>query len=280
MGTEDVSAAIRGLMEDAVGTLMDQFMPKQALPRDWDLQGLAEALARDFDTRVDPKAWLAAEPQLEEQVLRERLLKAVGDTYEAKVTRIGAPTACATSSRRVMLEKLDQHWREHLAAMDYLRQGIHLRGYAQKDYRFEFKREAFDLFAAMLERIKFETASTIADSRCAPRGNSTARKSERRERLMRALQAQHAEARLAPRRRRLTQRPRHRSRAGPCAPLPAALGARSAPPPPPASEPRAPSCATSARSGATSRAPAARGRSTSTATACSRASSSRAAALP
>jgi len=71
---------------------------------------------------------------------------------------------------------LDQHWREHLAAMDYLRQGIHLRGYAQKDYRFEFKREAFELFSAMLDRIKFETSSLMARSKCAPRRKSTARR--------------------------------------------------------------------------------------------------------
>jgi preprotein translocase subunit SecA len=193
MGTEDVSDAIRGLMEDAVGTLMDQFMPKQALPTDWDLPGLAEALARDFDTRVDPKAWLAAEPELEEQTLRERIVKAVNDAYSAKVTRVGAPQMRYVE-RRVMLEKLDHHWREHLAAMDYLRQGIHLRGYAQKDPKFEFKREAFDLFAAMLERIKFETASTIATAEVLTQADLDREEEQRRERLMRALQAQHAEA--------------------------------------------------------------------------------------
>jgi preprotein translocase subunit SecA len=193
MGTEDVSDAIRGLMEEAVGTLMDQFMPKQALPADWDLQGLAEALARDFDTRVDPKAWLAAEPDLEEQALRERIVKAVNDAYGAKVTRIGAPQMRYVE-RRVMLEKLDHHWREHLAAMDYLRQSIHLRGYAQKDPKFEFKREAFDLFAAMLERIKFETASTIATAEVLTQADLDREEAQRRQRLMRALQAQHAEA--------------------------------------------------------------------------------------
>jgi preprotein translocase subunit SecA len=193
MGTEDVSDAIRGLMEDAVGTLMDQFMPKQALPTDWDLPGLAEALARDFDTRVDPKAWLAAEPELEEQTLRERIVKAVNDAYSAKVTRVGAPQMRYVE-RRVMLEKLDHHWREHLAAMDYLRQGIHLRGYAQKDPKFEFKREAFDLFAAMLERIKFETASLMATLEVRTQEEIEREEEERRQRLMRALQAQHAEA--------------------------------------------------------------------------------------
>ena len=75
----------------------------------------------------------------------------------------------------VMLQTLDQHWREHLAAMDYLRQGIHLRGYAQKDYRFEYKREAFELFAAMLDRVKFETVSLLAQDRSAHPGGDRPR---------------------------------------------------------------------------------------------------------
>jgi len=96
--------------------------------------------------------------------------------------------------KQVMLQKLDQHWREHLAGMDYLRQGIHLRGYAQKDYRFEFKREAFEMFAAMLERIKYETAALLATVEVRTQEEIEREEEERRRRLMRALQAQHAEA--------------------------------------------------------------------------------------
>ena len=93
-----------------------------------------------------------------------------------------------------MLRMLDQHWRDHLAAMDYLRQGIHLRGYAQKDYRFEYKREAFELFAAMLDRVKFETVSMLAKIEVRTQEEVDREEEERRQRLMRALQAQHAEA--------------------------------------------------------------------------------------
>jgi preprotein translocase subunit SecA len=193
MGTEDLSGAIHGLLDDAVGTLMDQYMPKQAVPADWDFAALSEALQKDFATKVDPKAWLAAEPELEEQALRERILKAVNDTYDAKVARTGAPIMRHVE-KQVMLQKLDHHWREHLAAMDYLRQGIHLRGYAQKDYRFEFKREAFELFAAMLDRIKYETASLMANVEVRTQEDVEREEEERRQRLMRALQAQHAEA--------------------------------------------------------------------------------------
>ncbi|HEY6452633.1 MAG TPA: SEC-C metal-binding domain-containing protein, partial [Steroidobacteraceae bacterium] len=92
---------------------------------------------------------------------------------------------------------LDQHWRDHLAAMDYLRQGIHLRGYAQKDYRFEYKREAFELFSAMLGRVKFDTVSTLTKIEVRTQEQIDREEAERRARLMRALEAQHAEAQSA-----------------------------------------------------------------------------------
>jgi len=193
MGTEDLSGAIRGLMEDSVGSLLDLHLPRHAASSDWDLQGLAEAVLRDFNVRVDPQSWLSAEPELEEQALRERVLRAVNEAYDAKVARIGAPIMRHVE-KDVMLRMLDQHWREHLAAMDYLRQGIHLRGYAQKDYRFEFKREAFELFSAMLDRIKFETSSLMAKIEVRTQEEIDREEEERRRRLMRALQAQHAEA--------------------------------------------------------------------------------------
>ncbi|HUO18260.1 MAG TPA: preprotein translocase subunit SecA [Steroidobacteraceae bacterium] len=192
MGTEDLSGPIRGLMEDSVSGLLDTHLPKHAAAAEWDLKGLAEAVQRDFNTRVDPEAWLKAEPELEEQTLRERVVNAVSEAYAAKVARVGAETM-RLAEKEVMLKLLDQHWREHLAAMDYLRQGIHLRGYAQKDYRFEFKREAFELFAAMLERVKFETSSTMARLEIRTPEELQREEEERYARLMRALQAQHAE---------------------------------------------------------------------------------------
>src|SRR5262249_46482996 len=90
MGTEDLSAAIRGLMEDSVSGLLDQHMPRNAAPTDWDLKGLTAALLRDFNTKVEPEAWLAQQPELEEQALRERVLRAVSDSYDAKAARVGA----------------------------------------------------------------------------------------------------------------------------------------------------------------------------------------------
>ena len=193
MATEDVSAAIRGILAEAIGTLIDQFLPHHAMSSDWDLEGLAQAIQRDFGVVVDPKAWLAAEPELEEAGLRERLARTVDDAYNAKAERLDVELM-RHIEKDVMLRTLDMHWRDHLAAMDYLRQGIHLRGYAQQDYRTEYKREAFGMFSAMLDQVKFETVSTLMKIEVRTQEEVDREEEERRARLMRALQAQHAEA--------------------------------------------------------------------------------------
>jgi preprotein translocase subunit SecA len=192
LGAEDLSDAVTGMYEEAVRGLMDAHLPAGSAPQDWDLTALNGALQRDFNITVDTAAWLAAEPQLEESVIRTRVVQTVLDSYQQKVTRIGAPIMRHVE-RDVVLRQLDQHWRDHLAAMDYLRQGIHLRGYAQKDYRYEYKREAFELFTAMLGRVKYDTASTMSKIEVRTQEEIDREEVERRERLMRALQAQHAE---------------------------------------------------------------------------------------
>ena len=192
MGTADVSAAIRGILEEAIGVLVDQYLPKHAMPSDWDLEGLSKALESDFNVRVDVKAWLEQEPELEEPALRARLAREVEQAYDAKVARIDA-VLMRHIEKDVMLRTLDAHWRDHLAAMDYLRQGIHLRGYAQQDYRTEYKREAFQMFTAMLDRVKFETVTRLMQIEVRTQEEVDREEEERRRRLMRALQAQHPE---------------------------------------------------------------------------------------
>jgi preprotein translocase subunit SecA len=200
MGTEDLSDAIRGIREEAIGTLLEQYLPRSTAPESWDFDTLSENLAKDFNARVDVKALLAADiaaaadrPEgFDEAGARQKVISAVNDVYEAKVTRVGAQVMRHVE-KDVMLRMLDQHWRDHLAGMDYLRQGIHLRGYAQKDYRYEYKREAFEMFAAMLDRVKFETVSMLSKIEVRTQEEVDREEEERRERLMRALQAQHAE---------------------------------------------------------------------------------------
>jgi preprotein translocase subunit SecA len=193
MGASDLSPAIAGIRADAVGTVLDQYLAKNVSHEEWDLEGLAEVVGKDFNTQIEPRAWLSAEPDLDEQSLRQRILDAIDAMYQDKFERFGVELMKHVE-KDVMLRTLDQHWREHLAAMDYLRQGIHLRGYAQKDYRFEYKREAYELFSSMLDRVKYDTASIL--TRVTVRSDAELQREEeqRQRRLMQALQAQHAEA--------------------------------------------------------------------------------------
>jgi preprotein translocase subunit SecA len=193
LGTSDLSGAVEEMLEEAVGGQFDESVTPNSVPQDWHLEALQEALRRDFNLDLPLRAWLEADPDLEQATLRSRVLAAAASAYQQKVERTGAPIM-RHIERDVVLRTLDQHWRDHLAAMDYLRQGIHLRGYAQKDYRFEYKREAFELFSAMLGRVKFDTVSMLAKVEVRTQEQLDREEAERRERLMRALQAQHAEA--------------------------------------------------------------------------------------
>jgi preprotein translocase subunit SecA len=195
MGAENLADAIRGIRAEVVSGILDQHLPSNVSHEEWNLVGLAAVIAKSFATQVDPVQWLKDQPDLEESVLRGRIIGAIDAMYEAKVQRIGEPIMRHVE-KDIMLKVLDQQWREHLGAMDYLRQGIHLRGYAQKDYRYEYKREAFELFAAMLERIKFDTVTILAtlDVQVKSPEQIEREEEQRRARLNRALQAQHAEA--------------------------------------------------------------------------------------
>jgi preprotein translocase subunit SecA len=193
MAAEDLSAAVRGMREDALASLLDQSLPRNVPHDDWDLDGLSESVRKDFAVDVDPRGWLAAEPELDEAALRQRVLDSVASAYAAKSERYGAELMQQVE-KDVMLRTLDQHWRDHLAAMDYLRQGIHLRGYAQKDYRYEYKREAYELFSNMLDRVKHDTASVLSRIEIRTEADLQREEQERQERMLRALQAQHAEA--------------------------------------------------------------------------------------
>jgi preprotein translocase subunit SecA len=195
MGATDLADAIRGIRAEVVSGILDEHLPANVSHEEWNLAGLATSIAKNFSTQVDPAQWLKDQPDLEESTLRGRVVGAIDAMYDAKVLRIGEPIMRHVE-KDIMLKVLDQQWREHLGAMDYLRQGIHLRGYAQKDYRYEYKREAFELFAAMLERIKFETVTILATLDVQVKSPEQIEREEeaRRARLNRALQAQHAEA--------------------------------------------------------------------------------------
>jgi preprotein translocase subunit SecA len=185
MAAENVSEAVKGVREDVVA----QGAPNES----WDVAGLNQALERDFGTKLPIDDWLKADESGDVTVLKAKVATALESAYEQKLATLG-PEMMRHIEKQVMLQTLDTHWREHLAAMDYMRQGIFLRSYAQKNPKQEYKREAFELFSAMLDRIKFDTITMLSKIQVRSQAEIEREELERQQRLARALQLQHAEA--------------------------------------------------------------------------------------
>ena len=156
----DISELIVSLRQGVFTDLFHAYVPEESVEEQWDIKSLEATLANEWQLEVPLTQMLEAEPNLTADDLLERVLKAAEESYNAKVAVIGK-TAFAGFERSVMLQSIDTHWREHLAALDHLRQGIHLRGYAQKNPKQEYKREAFELFGQMLELIKNEVVRIV-----------------------------------------------------------------------------------------------------------------------
>ena len=156
----DVSPRIGDLRAGVAADLFRQFVPEESVEEQWDIGGLETALKAELGLDLPLRAWLEKEPELGDEALLERITARADEEYKAKVPA-GAEASFRQYERYVMLQILDGHWREHLAALDHLRQGIHLRGYAQKNPKQEYKREAFELFGAMLEAVKLEVTKTL-----------------------------------------------------------------------------------------------------------------------
>jgi len=156
----DVSDMIASLRHGLFTDLFRTYIPAESVEEQWDIKSLEAALADEWQIEVPLSVTLKAEPDLTDDDLLERMLKAVDAAYDAKTNTIGKE-AFAGFERSIMLQSVDSHWREHLAALDHLRQGIHLRGYAQKNPKQEYKREAFELFGQMLDMIKNEVVKIV-----------------------------------------------------------------------------------------------------------------------
>lgn len=191
MGAEDVADAVAGIRHEVVNAIIDRFVPPKSPEEMWEIAELNQAIERDFAVRIDAKAWLEADPNMAEDGLRGKIFAEVDRAYEAKVQLYGVEVV-RPIEKSIMLHQLDSHWREHLAAMDYLRQGIHLRSYAQKNPKQEYKREAFELFTTMLDRIKHDTVSVLSRMQLRTQAEIDAEEEERQRRLARAMQFQHA----------------------------------------------------------------------------------------
>ncbi|MEQ3660231.1 MAG: preprotein translocase subunit SecA [Glaciecola sp.] len=157
----DIGATIANIRKDVVSDVIDQYIPPQSLDEMWDISGLEERLRSDFSIDLPIQQWLDDDDKLFEEKLRERIAEDVDKAYAEKEEAVGADVI-RQFEKAVMLQSLDSLWKEHLAAMDHLRQGIHLRGYAQKNPKQEYKRESFELFSQMLDTLKLEVISILS----------------------------------------------------------------------------------------------------------------------
>jgi len=191
MEAEDVADWIVGLREEVLEAVVEEHIPPESVEEQWDVPGLVKTLESDFAAPVDIQQWLEQDESLDTGAIKQRVIDEVSARYEEKVETIGPPVM-RHFEKAVMLQQLDSQWKEHLAAMDYLRQGIHLRGYAQKNPKQEYKREAFQMFSEMLDRVKRDTISIL--SRVQIRTEEEVEAMERQRRASTRMKFQHAEA--------------------------------------------------------------------------------------
>jgi len=156
----DVAETVENMIRGEIDGILRRYVPPESVEEQWDLAGLETTLGSDFQLKADVAAWVAADADLSEESLRERIVDMAIAQWRGK-EELAGPEVIRQFERSLMLQTLDQHWREHLANLDHLRQGIHLRGYAQKNPKQEYKREAFELFSDMLDRIKQDVVRVI-----------------------------------------------------------------------------------------------------------------------
>ena len=220
MATDDLSEHVRAIRADVVDEVIDTYIVPNSLDEQWDVPGLEEALEREFGMRLDVSGWLEADESLHEEPLRKRILEQIEVAYAEKEKQAGAEVM-RHFEKAVMLNILDTAWKEHLATMDHLRQGIHLRGYAQKNPKQEYKREAFEMFQTMTNRIKYDFIGLL--SKIVVRAEQDVEAVEEQRRRTRPVEFVHAEAAAAP-----PPAPEQAAHAGPAAentaPRPATQG--------------------------------------------------------
>jgi preprotein translocase subunit SecA len=191
MDAEDIEESIAAIREEVVGITVEQYIPPGSLDELWDADGLSKALDAEYGVSVDVANWVSLEKTLSAEALAERCIDEAQKAYDKKAGNIG-PELMRGVEKQVMLRQLDNHWKEHLAAMDHLRQGIGLRSYAQKNPKQEYKREAFEMFGVMLEQVKHDTVSIL--SRIRIQGEEDLNELAERKQASDAMKFQHAEA--------------------------------------------------------------------------------------
>jgi preprotein translocase subunit SecA len=195
MAIDDVSDTVKAIRADVVNDVINNYIAPGSMDEQWDIPGLENAIETEFAQKFDIQGWLDADHDLHEETLRDKLLDELEKAYLEK-EQIAGPETMRHFEKSVMLQVLDQTWKEHLAAMDYLRQGIYLRSYAQKDPKREYKREAFDMFTSLLDRIKLDVVSIL--SKVQVRTESDVEAVDEQRRSKSEMQYRHDEASAMP----------------------------------------------------------------------------------
>ena len=159
--TDNVSSMVETIRNDVFNQIISQYVPPQSIEEMWDIEGLEVRLDRQFGMKLPIQHWLEDEPDLHEETLRERILNIAKEEYKAKETIVGEEVM-RNFEKGIVLQTLDKLWKEHLSAMDYLRKGIHLRSYGQKDPKNEYKKESFAMFTEMLDLLKINVISVLS----------------------------------------------------------------------------------------------------------------------
>jgi preprotein translocase subunit SecA len=161
MAADDVSETVVSMRDNVINDTISNYIPPNSIDEQWDISGLENALREEYALDLDISGWLENDDSLHEETLRERIVEEAEKAYQAKEASVG-DELMRHFEKAVMLQTLDSQWKEHLAQMDYLRTGINLRGYAQKDPKQEYKRESFSLFTTMLDNIKHEVIRILS----------------------------------------------------------------------------------------------------------------------
>ena len=191
MEADEIEDSVAAIRDEVLEITVGQYIPPGSLDEQWDPDGLSQALESEYGVKVDVAGWIRDDKSLNEDGIRDRCIAKVTEAYKEKEISVGGDLMRSVE-KQVMLRQLDQHWKEHLAAMDHLRQGIGLRSYAQKNPKQEYKREAFEMFGVMLDQVKHETISIL--SRIRIQSEQELDDTAERRRAAQRMQFKHAEA--------------------------------------------------------------------------------------
>ncbi len=191
MGITDPLNSIETMRTDVLEGLITTYIPPESLEDQWDVKGLEQVLADDFKLKIPVRQWIEKDLSIQPDQIKDKIIDQSVEHYKTKEEQIGREVL-AQFEKSVILQTMDNHWREHLAAMDHLRQGIHLRGYAQKDPKQEYKREAFTLFSSMLDNLKYEVIRLLSSVEIKTEEDVDAVEEQRRAEQIQKMQFIHA----------------------------------------------------------------------------------------